>query len=117
MTRQQLPQQQPQLQGKQLQQRQQQQQQQQLMPQQQQLMPQQPQSKNDEWYSEEDESVTPAAITTAYVLYDFEAKHPWELSVTANEVVMVTDDPGNEWLKVNRGNDSGYIPSAYVQFT
>ena len=80
-------------------------------------MPQQPQSKDDEWYSEEDESVTPAATTTAYVLYDFEAKHPWELSVTANEVVMVTDDPGNEWLKVNRGNDSGYIPSAYVQFT
>ena len=97
MTRQQLPQQQqPQLQGKQLQQRQHQQQQQQLMP-------QQPQSKDDEWYSEEDESVmiTPAATTTAYVLYDFEAKHPWELSVTANEVVMVTDDPGNEWLKVN----------------
>ena len=110
MTRQQLPQQQPQLQGKQLQQRQHQQQQQQLMP-------QQPQSKDDEWYSEEDESVTSAATTTAYVLYDFEAKHPEELSVTVNEVVMVTYDPGNGWLHVNRGNDSGYIPSAYVQFT
>ena len=75
------------------------------------------QSKDVEWFSDEHDSVSPAATTTAYVLYDFEAKYPEELSVTAKEVVMVTDDPGNGWLKVNRGNDSGYIPSAYVQFT
>ena len=84
-------------------------------------MPQQSrkqQSQNEEQFS--DESVPPAAITgsPAYVLYDFEAKYPeeYELSVTANEVVMVIEDPGNGWLLVNRGTDSGYIPSAYVQF-
>ena len=60
-------------------------------------MPQQPQSEDDE-FSDEHDSASP---TTAYVLYDFEAKYPEELSVTAKEVVMVTDDPGNGWLKVN----------------
>ena len=101
-------QEQPQLHGQQLQQ------QQQPMPQQSQKQ----QSQNEEQFSEEDESVPPAATTgsPAYVLYDFEAKYPEDLSVTANEVVMVIEDPGNGWLLVNRGTDSGYIPSAYVRF-
>ena len=76
-------------------------------------------SQDEEWFSDEDESVPPVAITgspAAYVLYDFEAKYPEELSVTANEVVMVIEDPGNGWLLVNRETDSGYIPSTYVQF-
>ena len=114
MTRQQLPQQQlPQQQS--TQQQQQQRQQSQLIPQQ----PQQ-QSQDDEWFIDEDESVPPAATTgsLAYVLYDFEANYPeeFELSVTANDVVMVIEDPGNGWLLVNQGTDSGYIPSTYVQF-
>ena len=41
------------------------------------LQSQMQQNKNDEWFSDDDESVTPPASTTAYVLYDFE-----ELSVT-----------------------------------
>ena len=96
------------------QQQQQQQQQSQLIPQQ----PQKQQSQDDEWCTDKDESVPPAATigSPAYVLYDFEAKYPEELSVTANEVVMVTKDPGNGWLLVNRGTDLGYIPSSYVQF-
>ena len=94
------------------------QQQQQQRRQQSQLIPQQPQNQDNEWCTDEDESVSPTVTTgsPAYVLYDFEAKYPEELSVTANEVVMVTEDPGNGWLLVNRGTDSGYIPSAYVQF-
>ena len=45
------------------------------------------------------------------------AQNSDELSVTANEVVMVIEDPGDGWLKVKRGNDSGYVPSTYVQLT
>ena len=45
------------------------------------------------------------------------AQNSEELSVTANEVVMVIEDPGDGWLKVKRGNDSGYVPSTYVQLT
>ena len=103
---QQFPQEQTQLCGQQLQQ-------QQPIPQQSQKQ----QSQNEERFSEENESVPPAGTTgsLAYVLYDFEAKDPEELSVTANEVVMVIEDPGNGWLLVNRGTDLGYIPSAYVQ--
>ena len=115
MTRQQqLPQQQSAQQQQSVQQQQQRQQSQ--------LIPQQPQqqSQDDEWFTDEDESVSPAVTTgsPAYVLYDFEAKYPeeFELSVTANDVVMVIKDPGNGWLFVNRGIDSGYIPSTYVQF-
>ena len=111
--RQQLQQQQPLLHG------QQQQQMQQLQKQQEQQQPMPQQSQNEEWFTDEDESVPPAATTgspAAYVLYDFEAKYPEELSVTANDDVMVIEDPGNGWLLVNRGTDSGYIPSAYVRF-
>lgn len=35
--------------------------------------------------------------------------------MTANEVVVVIEDPGDGWLKVKRGADSGYVPSSYVQ--
>jgi len=62
--------------------------------------------------------VSPAptvGLPAAYVLYDFVAKRPGELSVTANEIVMVIEDVGDGWLKVNRGGDSGYVPSSYVQ--
>ena len=75
------------------------------------------QNQDDEWSTDNDESVPPAVPTTAYVLYDFDAKCPEELSVTANEVVTVIEDSGNGWLRVYRGTDTGYIPSAYVQFT
>ena len=75
------------------------------------------QQNQDEWSTDNDESVPPAVPTTAYVLYDFDAKCPEELSVTANEVVTVIEDSGNGWLRVYRGTDTGYIPSAYVQFT
>ena len=76
------------------------------------------QNQDDEWFTDNDESVPPAVPTTAaYVLYDFDAKCPEELSVTANEVVTVIEDSGNGWLRVYRGTDTGYIPSAYVQFT
>ena len=71
------------------------------------------QNQDDEWFTDNDESVP----TTAYVLYDFDAKCPEELSVTANEVVTVIEDSGNGWLRVYRGTDTGCIPSAYVQFT
>ena len=64
-----------------------------------------------------DELFLPAASTIAYVLYDFDAKCSEELSVSANEVVMVIEDLGNGWLRVYRGTDTGCIPSAYVQFT
>jgi len=37
--------------------------------------------------------------------------------VTANEVVMVIEDPGDGWLKVKRGEEDGYIPSSYVQYS
>ena len=30
---------------------------------------------------------------------------------------MVIEDPGDGWFKVKRGNDSGYVPSTYVQLT
>ena len=75
------------------------------------------QNQDDEWFTDNDESVPPAVPTTAHVLYDFDAKCPEELSVTANEVVTVIEDSGNGWLRVYRGTDTGYIPSAYVQFT
>ena len=77
------------------------------------------QNEDDEWLymSDNDESFPPAALTTAYILYDFDAKCPEELSVSANEVVTVIEDSGNGWLRVYRGTDTGYIPSAYVQFT
>ena len=45
------------------------------------------------------------------------AQNSEELSVTANEVVMVIEDPGDGWLKVKRGSESGYVPSSYVQLT
>ena len=75
------------------------------------------QNQDDEWFTDNDELVPPAVSTTAYVLYDFDAKCPEELSVTANEVVTVIEDSSNGWLRVYRGTDTGYIPSAYVQFT
>ena len=28
---------------------------------------------------------------------------------------MIIEDPGDGWLKVKRGADSGYVPSSYVQ--
>ena len=99
---------------------------QQQSPRQQQAQQQQPmvqqsdqiqQNQDDEWSTDNDKSVPPAVPTTAYVLYDFDAKYPEELSVTANEVVTVIEDSGNGWLRVYRGTDTGYIPSAYVQFT
>jgi len=37
--------------------------------------------------------------------------------VTANEVVTVIEDPGDGWLKVKRGEQAGYIPSTYVQYS
>lgn len=74
-------------------------------------------NQNDEWYSDNHESVPPASPTKAYVLRDFDAKYPEELSVTADKVVTVIEDPGNGWLIVNRGTDMGYIPSAHAQFT
>ena len=76
------------------------------------------QNQNVHLLSDKDESVSPAptiGFPTAHVLYDFVAKGPEELSVTANEIVMVIEDVRNGWLKVNRGCDSGYVPSAYVQ--
>ena len=103
-------------------QQQQKQQQQQLQKQQEKSsVPQQPQvqqNKNVQFLSDDDESVTPApmiGLPAAYVLYDFTAKYSEELSVTANEIVRVMEDTKNGWLKVNRGCDSGYVPSAYVQ--
>ena len=75
------------------------------------------QNLDDEWFTDNDESLPPAVPTTAYVLYDFDAKCPEEISVTANDVVTVIEDSGNGWLRVYRGTDTGYIPSAYVQFT
>ena len=99
-----------------------QQQQQQLQKQREQSsIPQQPrvqQNKNVQFLSDEDESVSLAptiGLPAAYVLYDFTAKYPEELSVISNEIVMVIEDVGNGWLKVNRGCDSGYVPSSYVQ--
>ena len=76
-------------------------------------------NQNFEWFSDNRESVPSAAQTIAYVLHDFDAKHPVseELSVSANEVVTVITDTGNGWLLVNRGTDLGYIPTTYVQFT
>ena len=76
------------------------------------------QNQNVQLLSDDDESVSPAptvGLPAAYVLYDFVAKCPGELSVTANEIVMVIEDVGDGWLKVNRGCDSGYVPSSYVQ--
>ena len=94
--------------------KQQQQQKQSSIPQHSQLQ----QNQSVQLLSDKDESVSPAPtidFPAAYVLYDFVAKGPEELSVTANEIVMVIEDVGNGWLKVNRGCDSGYVPSAYVQ--
>ena len=48
------------------------------------------------------------------MLYDFDAKYPEELSVSVNEAVMVIED---SWLRVYRETDTGYVPSANVQFT
>ena len=81
------------------------------------LQSQMQQDEDDKWLSDNGELFPPAALTTAYVLYDFDAKYPEELSVSANEVVTVIEESGNGWLRVYRGTDTGYIPSAYVQFT
>ena len=95
-------------------------QQQQQLQKQQEQSPQQPRNKNIQVLSDENdhESVSLAPtidFPAAYVLYDFAAKYPEELSVTANEIVMVIEDVGNGWLKVNRDCDSGYVPSSYVK--
>ena len=39
-----------------------------------------------------------------------------ELSVNANEVVVVLSDPGDRWLEVKRETQlcSGYVPASYV---
>ena len=79
--------------------------------------PQVQRSQDTRLFSDKDESVPPAATIglPAYALYDFIAKDPEELSLKANEFIMVMEDLGNGWLKVNRHFDLGYVPSAYVQ--
>ena len=77
------------------------------------LQSQMQQNQNDEWFSDDDESVTPPALTTAYVLYDFDAKYPEELSVSVNEVIVVIEVSEKGWLRAYRGTDTGYVSSAY----
>ena len=47
----------------------------------------------------------------------YDAKYPEELSVHVNEVVVVIEVSENGWLRIYRGTDTGYVSSAYIQFT
>ena len=38
-----------------------------------------------------------------------------ELSVNANEEVVIIEDLGDGWLKVRKGEDEGYVPQSYVR--
>lgn len=50
------------------------------------------------------------------VLYDFSGTNEGELSVYAGEeLILIDDDDGSGWTRVTRGDEEGYIPSAYLE--
>lgn len=40
-----------------------------------------------------------------------------ELTVLANDKVMIIQDLGDGWLRVRKGHDEGYIPGSYVNIS
>lgn len=59
----------------------------------------------------------PERSKKARVLYDYDATNPKELSLLADEVVMVHCDPGlgSDWMMAERGLQKGHVPAAYLE--
>ena len=38
-----------------------------------------------------------------------------ELSVNANDTVVIIQNLGDGWLRVRKGQDEGYVPESYVR--
>lgn len=51
------------------------------------------------------------------VIYDFTPQTEDELTVSANDKVVVLEDLGDGWLRVKKGTQEGYVPQSYVQFS
>jgi len=54
----------------------------------------------------------------AVILFDYDASDPTELSLLADEVITVYEDPslGAGWLIGQRGNTRGKVPTSHVSF-
>ena len=39
-----------------------------------------------------------------------------ELSCQADDEVVVVEDLGDGWLRIQKGRDQGYVPETYVQY-
>ncbi|KAJ1973661.1 actin organization and endocytosis protein [Dimargaris verticillata] len=51
----------------------------------------------------------------AHMIYGYEAQHSDELTVTANEAVMILDRSDTDWWRIeNQAKQAGIVPSAYV---
>ncbi|KAJ1978089.1 actin organization and endocytosis protein [Dimargaris xerosporica] len=51
----------------------------------------------------------------AHMIYGYEAQHSDELTVTANEAVVILDRSDTDWWRVeNQAKQAGIVPSAYV---
>lgn len=48
------------------------------------------------------------------VLYDFSGTNEGEMSVYAGEELLIVDDDDGGWTRVIRGDEEGYIPTAYI---
>jgi endophilin-B1 len=67
--------------------------------------------------SEEALSPLPSGKKRARVIFDYNAQDESELSLQANEVILVSQpsDPKADWLMGERGTKQGKVPIAYLE--
>ncbi|KYB27232.1 Endophilin-A-like Protein [Tribolium castaneum] len=71
--------------------------------------------KPNEWNNE----VPNNGMRKARVIYDYDGQDTTELSLMANEIIMVkelSDKPNEDYLYGERGHQKGKVPRAYLEF-
>ncbi|XP_044268426.1 endophilin-B1 isoform X1 [Tribolium madens] len=71
--------------------------------------------KPNEWNNE----VSNNGMRKARVIYDYDGQDTTELSLMANEIIMVkelSDKPNEDYLYGERGHQKGKVPRAYLEF-
>lgn len=67
--------------------------------------------------TDETPSMLPAGKKRARVLYDYDAHDNSEMSLMANEVIIVSQssDLETDWMLGERGSQTGKVPIAYLE--